>query len=132
LKSQIERYVLDNGMSSYVMIKKYEENIAYSLRSVSLLMFLSTYESFGNIVVESILCGTPVIVGDIPSMKEIFQNYPDFLVELNSPDLAKQIIKKIHNYESLKTTTEKAHTEFKSRFSLNKHLQILESIYESI
>ena len=44
------------------------------------MMFLSEYELFGNAVVESILCGTPVIASDIPSLREIFRNYPQFLV----------------------------------------------------
>lgn len=130
VKDQIEEFIDTNDQRGYVTILEYQEDIYKYLQEASILLFLSQYESFGNIVVESILCGTPVIVSNIPSMKEIFEDHPNFVVNLKSNNINDDIIKKIRNYDLLKAETELAHQEFIDRFSLENHLKTLRLIYE--
>ena len=94
------------------------------------MLFISEYESFGNVVVESILCGTPVVVSDIPSFREIFENFPEFL--LTSPEsLEESVIKKINQLDHLNYLVPKAKEEFSRRFSFEKHINRLKAIYAS-
>lgn len=130
LKPEIEKYIVDKKMEEYVRVQDYIEDIDHVYRSCSLLLFISEYESFGNVVVESVLCGTPVLAGNIPSMKEIFKGNESFLVDLESKNLDKDILDRIRNYKRLESDTENLKHEFMKRFSLDKHLDAIKLIYE--
>lgn len=126
LKNKITRLKLEKK----VIFTGFKYDIVDAYREANLLLFLSEYESFGNVAVESILCGTPVIVSAIPSMQEIFQNYPEFLVKLDD-GIVKNVLHKIENIQELRTLVPRAREEFKNRFSLEQHLEKLMSIYNS-
>ena len=95
-----------------------------------ILLFLSEYESFGNVAVESILCGTPVIVSDIPSMREIFIDFPEFLISLDD-NLNDAVLHKLDDINKLKELTLKARTQFLNRFSVEAHTTALDRLYKS-
>jgi glycosyltransferase involved in cell wall biosynthesis len=130
LKLKLQDYIIQNNLSEHVVLKGYYSNVVEIYKDADLLIFLSEYESFGNVVVESILCETPVIVSEIPSMKEIFKNFPEFLVGLDK-DLGYNILRKIEILDFLRISTEKAALEFRQRFSLFQHITKVENIYES-
>jgi len=116
-------------INSFVEFMGFTSDINLAYNHADLMIFLSEYESFGNVVVESILCGTPVIASSIPSMKEIFQNYPEFLVEMDE-SLDDVILNKILNITHLKDIALAAKEEFKQRYSLDQHIEKLNSIYQ--
>ena len=130
LKNELIEYSKQLKLSTSIQFKGFTEDINSAYRRADLMIFLSEYESFGNVVVECILCGTPVIASAIPSMKEIFQNYPNFLVELDD-NLEKNVLKKVENLDQLKAIVPKAVEEFKKRFSMQQHIQKLDTIYNS-
>ena len=130
LKNQLIDYTEKQGISRLVTFKGHVEDIASAYGNADLLLFLSEYESFGNVVVESILCGTPIIASSIPSMQEIFQNYPDFLVNLDA-NIEQNVIEKIDRLHELKAQLPKVMKEFESRFSLQQHTEKLNMIYNS-
>ena len=92
-------------------------------------MLLSRHESFGNVVIESILAGIPVIAVAIPSMKEIFRSYPEFLV-MPGKDLHENILLKLDNLQELKYAAEKAKIEFTDRYSQENHLIKMRMVYD--
>ncbi len=128
LRSELEEYSIRIGISDKVRFMGYTSEIAAAYLNADLLLFLSEYESFGNVVVESILCGTPVIATAIPSMQEIFENYPQFLVP-NDCSLNSTVLEKIESIETLKALLPEVKKEFNNRFSLEKHIEKLKEIY---
>ncbi len=94
LREKLESYACNLGADEYITFSGHVEHIPEAYHQADLLLFLSEYESFGNVVVESILCGTPVIASDIPSMREIFNRYPQFLVSLDK-NLEESVLAKI-------------------------------------
>ena len=82
-------------------------------------------------VVESILSGTPVIVSDIPSMQEIFKDFPEFIIG-QSDKMLEVIIQKLLHINDLKKVALQARDQFITRFSTDNHLKILHSIYETL
>lgn len=129
LDSDLKEYAKSLNIEANVFFKGYVEYIEAAYQENDLLLFLSKHESFGNVVVESILSGTPVIATSIPVMKEIFENYTEFLIDPNK-DLFDQVINKIEKINELKCLAVKAKKEFKNRFSVGKHIKEIRSIYE--
>lgn len=118
------------GAEDYITLKGYRSDIENVFHEADLLLFLSEYESFGNVVVESILCGTPVIASDIPSMREIFRDYPIFLVSPEG-DLSGQIAARLQDYDSLIDAAATANINFRERFSEKAYINKLNEIYIS-
>lgn len=130
LKEELNNYIKNKSLVNKIFLAGFRKDIENVYKENDLLLFLSEYESFGNVVVESILCGTPVIASKIPAMEEIFKDYPEFLVNLDE-DLSKKVISMIGNYEKLRDSATKASKEFAEKFSMEKHLKELEKIYNS-
>ncbi|MDF1559929.1 MAG: glycosyltransferase family 4 protein [Bacteroidales bacterium] len=122
--------IRSKGAEDYIAIKGYRSDIENVYREADLLLFLSEYESFGNVVVESILCGTPVIASDIPSMREIFRDYPLFLVSPEG-DLSGQVAALMQDYDSLANAAISAGVNFRERFSEKGYIDTLDKIYLS-
>lgn len=129
LHSELEKTADLLGINEKVIFHGFVENIEDMYSKHDILMLLSKHESFGNVVIESILAGTPVIAAAIPSMREIFQNYPEFLVNPDK-DLSINIIRKLENLQELKLLAEKAKLDFTKKYSLENHLSDLGSVYD--
>ena len=117
------------GMGDRILFHGYTQDVAQAYRQADLLVFLSQYESFGNVVVESILAGTPVLCSDIPSLREIFAGYPEFLLRLEKNVIA-EAQERVQSYPKLVELTLAAQKEFKSKFSIQKHIEALETVYK--
>jgi glycosyltransferase involved in cell wall biosynthesis len=51
-----------------------EEELLYLYNSASAVVYPSLYEGFGLPVVEAMACGAPLIISDIPSLKEVAED----------------------------------------------------------
>lgn len=122
--------IRSRGAEDYITLKGFRSDIENVFREADLLLFLSEYESFGNVVVESILCGTPVLAADIPSMREIFRDYPLFLVSTVG-DLCGQIEARLLDYDSLADAAMTAGMDFRERFSEKGYINSVNQIYSS-
>jgi len=131
LKDALIRRSIEKGMQDYLCFMGFTPDIATAYRQADLMLFLSGYESFGNAPVESILCGTPVIACDIPSMKEIFRDFPIFIVPQGQL-MEAEIIRKINRLDELKKMVPEAAKQFQDRFSPEQHMSGLRVIYESL
>ncbi len=130
LKADLIKYAEEKGLADNVKFSGFTVALDEAFREADLFIFISEYESFGNVVVESILCGTPVIASDIPSMREIFKNYPQVLVPLDE-NLLQNIADKVEHLDDISVQMDSMIREFRSRFSAEKHYEKLQSIYDS-
>ena len=72
----------------------------------------------------------PVIASGIPSMEEIFKDYPEFIVPLDE-SIENNITLKIKDYDKIKISALRAAEDFKERFSTEKQILELKKIYNS-
>ncbi len=129
LRPELESYAGQLEKGDAISFAGHWQDLPAAYQSADLLLFLSEFESFGNVVVESILCGTPVIASSIPSMKEIFADYPEFLIELEG-DLGKNVLAKIAELPKLKAAALQARQAFAARFGKANHIASLTAIYQ--
>ena len=127
LQNQLELQIKNKNLN-YIKLNGTTHNPEIIYANSDLLLFLSNYESFGNVVIESILCGTPVIVSKIPSMMEIFADFPQFMVPLGD-NLLKDIIYKLDDYNHLLDLTQNAYKDFKVKYSEKNHIDEIRKIY---
>ena len=66
-QQQIHDIIDDLGISSDVAFLGFVDNPYAYMRRASLLALSSRYEGFGNVLVEALACGTPVVSTDAPS-----------------------------------------------------------------
>ncbi len=86
-----------------------EEDILLKYYATSdILVFPSELEGFGQVILEAMASGTPVICTDKPPMSEIIEDGGMKFNLNNSKDLAKKIIKLLENREDLKKYRENA------------------------
>lgn len=116
------------GMQDFLFFMGFTADLSAAYRNADLMMFLSERESFGNTVVESILYDTPVIALDIPSVREIFRDFPRFLVSQGA-SVKSEIVTKIGEIDRLKELVPVAARQFRERFSLEQHLAGLKTAY---
>lgn len=131
LKERLIRDSEENGMQDYLSFMGFTADLSLAYRDADLMMFLSEYESFGNTVAESILCGVPVIAADIPSVREIFRDYPVFLVR-TGPSMKSDILGKINHIDDLRQMVPEATLQFRERFSREQHTEGLRGVYNSL
>lgn len=131
LKESLVRQGAENGMEDYLFFMGFTPELSVAYRNADLMMFLSEYESFGNAVVESILFGIPVIAGDIPSVREIFRDFPLFLV-MTGHSMESDILDKINRLDELRRAVPEAARQFRERFSLEQHVEGLRAVYGSL
>lgn len=131
LRKVLSDYVINNRGESFISLLGFRKDVEQVYREADVLLFLSEYESFGNVVVESILSGTPAIVSPIPSMKEIFEDYPQFLLSNDVERWESEVSDKIAHLEDLKEIVVHAKQNFRQRFGLKQHMTALTEIYEN-
>ena len=130
LGKSLADYSVSHGAGKFVSFRGFTPDLSEAYRNADLMMFLSEAESFGNAVVESILFGVPVIAADIPSIREIFHDFPIFLVSSGSA-MEPDILDRVSRIAELREAVNRANEDFRIRFSTAQHAEGLKSVYES-
>lgn len=130
LKAELTGKIKTMGLENHIEITGHINDIEKVYQAHDLLLFLSEYESFGNVVVESVLTQTPVIASAIPSLKEIFINYPEFLVPLDN-HIFEAIIDRLNRYDTLIESVIRARNDFIQTFNLEKHIKRVKILYQN-
>jgi len=104
----------------------------YNLANVSVLP--SKAEAFPIIPLESMACGTPVIMADRFSSREIINDESDgFLADTTNPEVfAKRILEILKDQNKIELMREKSRTKILEKFSIEKVIDDNINFYKSI
>lgn len=127
-KKVLKNHCQELGIADRVEFMGYVENIEQAYHDADLMIFLSKFESFGNVVIECLSFGVPALCSDIPSLKEILREYPEFIVHLEG-NLFNEVKIRLAQLEELKIHARRARKEVIKKYSLIHHVNQLILIY---
>jgi glycosyltransferase involved in cell wall biosynthesis len=74
-RMELDNLVRQLGLSDRVCFAGFQENPVPFMRKAAALVLSSQYEGFGNVIVEALACGTPIVSTDCPyGPKEILES----------------------------------------------------------
>ena len=97
--NSLEKYVFNNKIEKHVTFlgKVSNEELEWLMQESSLIAFPTIYEGFGLGVIEAQLRDRPIILSDIPVLREVSGNQAIFFEPENSDELAEKIKTYFHN-----------------------------------
>lgn len=121
-RQAIEKLIEVHNLKHHVQLLGFHSNPYAYMASSDLFVLSSEYEGFGNVIVEAMACGTPVISTDCPhGPNEIIQQgHNGILVPVKDPDALAKAILKVLNNKNLHATLKKNGIERSKDFEAHK------------
>ena len=134
LRPALEEQARKSPFSSRIFFHGWVEDVAGFYGSIDLFVFLSSYESFGNVLAEALLTGLPALTSNIPVFEEIYQGEKGFQLGLpdNYPELKERFLKAVSKYPQLAQRAFQLSNHLQKTFDIRKHLTEIEGLYLAI
>ena len=131
LRETLEAQAQQTPFGHRIVFHGWVEDVASFYQNIDLFLFLSAYESFGNVVLEALLAGVPVLTSNIPVFEEIHGGEEAFL--LGDPgDFEAMQVRFEQAVAHFPALAEKAYhfaDQAGDAFSMSTHLAEIESLY---
>ncbi|MCB9280979.1 MAG: glycosyltransferase family 4 protein [Lewinellaceae bacterium] len=134
LKEQIDRRCAESPYADRITCHGFVSDIDVFYGEMDLFVFLSAYESFGNVVAEALLTGLPVLTSNVPAFREIHGG--DGAFDLGDPSdypgVERRFLHALDHYPELADKAYELSAEMGARFSVASHLSQITAIYEKL
>jgi glycosyltransferase involved in cell wall biosynthesis len=100
-KTKAEELIKKYNLTEDVLIPGFTNDMDSVYKKCHLFLFLSSYESFGNVVAEALLSGTPALCHKIPAISELINDELFFVNTLAPEVIADKILFLKNNYNLL-------------------------------
>ena len=132
--NQVKDYALNKLGEDNIIFTGFTNDIPKFLSMIDILIFPSYEESFGNVVIEAMAMGVPVVASDSGAVPEIIEH--DVTGILVKPKDSQVIAEGIIEYLFKKNKTEmickNAMKYVKENYDLNLHIEKLQKSYKSL
>ncbi len=87
---QVDIRISELGLQEKILIAPFieDDDMPYVYAAASLFVFPSFYEGFGMPVVEAMACGIPVVISDIPALREVSAGIAEIADPYDSTSIA--------------------------------------------
>lgn len=132
LRAALEQQAAQTGYADRIRFLGFIHDMPAFYASIDAFVFLSAYESFGNVLAEALLTGLPVLTSDVPVFQEIYGQEKDFILGdfRNYDTLSKNFKDKLANYDRLAAKGYAMIETIQEQFSIEKHLSQVKKVYE--
>jgi len=118
-EEELESLIKKLKLEEFVYLLGWKTNVSDYMKKSDLFLMSSKYESFGNVVVESLMCGMPVVTSKYDEVVyDIINN--DILGSIVDLENIDQYKKMILYYLCKKENKKKINNLMKERFAINK------------
>ncbi len=116
-----------------IFLHGFVEDIRSFYESIDLFVFISSFESFGNVVAEALLTGAPVLTSDVPVFSEIYGDVPDF--NLGDPEntllLERNFAQAVAVFDQLSHIAMRVSEQVSQNFRVQNHIRQFDQIYRA-
>lgn len=134
LRPALERQASQSPHRDRIKFHGWVSDIAGFYGNMDLFVFLSAYESFGNVLPEALLTGLPVLTSNIPVFEEIYGGDGTFV--LGNPErydeIKENFRKALADYAQLAEKAYALSERMLQTFNIEHHLSEIENIYEQV
>lgn len=130
-----ERAIMDEALKSRarrrIFFHGWVDDMPGELSSIDLVVFPSSYESFGNVLAECLLNGLPVLTSDLPVFEEIHGDKDTFCVgTLTEPNGSiERFVQATRHFDQLAAKAYEASDRLVEKFNMTDHLNAIEAAY---
>lgn len=132
LRQPLESWAAKSPYGRRIVFHGWVKDMPSFYASVDLFVFLSAYESFGNVLAEALLTGLPILTSDLPAFEEIHGGESAFI--LGSPDkyevLKNKLFQAISSYADLSQKAYELSEQLHQTFDMDTHLSAIEEVYD--
>ncbi|MCB0543816.1 MAG: glycosyltransferase family 4 protein [Saprospiraceae bacterium] len=132
LRATLERQAAASPYADRIVFHGFIKDIAAFYASIDLFIFLSAYESFGNVIAEALLTGLPTLTSNVPVFEEIYGSKSSFI--LGDPKhydtLEKKFLPLLDDFPRLAQEALDVSSSVEQQCSIEHHVSQIESIYE--
>jgi glycosyltransferase involved in cell wall biosynthesis len=129
-RSNLERLAIELGIQNDVSMSGFVDNPFAFMAKASVFVLSSAWEGFGNVLVEALACGCPVVATDCPSgPREILDNgrYGRLVPVGDHEALAKAILETLDNpdFPADRQTRLQRAMEFSVDVAIDRYMKVL-------
>lgn len=130
LEREYSKRIKELNLASEILVHSFTSSPYSIIKQSDLVVFPSLFEGFGNILLESILCGTPIIATNFYGIDEWLRGLlaqADLIVDLDDVGgLASRIDYVANNYDLVKQKILMIKNTLGQEYSIEKHIELLE------
>ncbi|MFN0013929.1 MAG: glycosyltransferase family 4 protein [Saprospiraceae bacterium] len=133
LDAELRQQARQSPFADRIQFHGWQDDIASFYQSMDLFLFLSAYESFGNVVPEALLTGLPILTSNVPVFEEIHGGERAFCLgnPENYTEIRENFLQAIADYPALAQKAYDAAERLKGLFDIETHLKEIELTYET-
>ena len=133
LRKQIEQEVTSRGLNNQFVFAGNRCDVPRILTIMDVFVMPSHFEGFGTVVIEAQICGLPVVANNLPSIREaLCPSMYTFCCDSNAPEaMAEQVLLLLNNNQLRKNIARQSRKYIVDRFSIDRTVKQLESVYKT-
>jgi len=135
LNERIKQFIHKNDLEDMISLLAWvpHEELPVHLNKLKLLVLPSYTEGFPNIILESMACGTPVLVTPVGAVCDIVENgITGFILEQNSPEKITDAIINIFERADLESIANNGKKNADLKYNLKKASDDFDKIMETV
>lgn len=131
--NKLKTLIEERGLTNYVKLMGYTDDVNSVLKNLDIFVLTSRYEGIPYILLEAMNNSLPVISTDVGGIKEIIKNdYNGILVKQGDVNALVENVKVLIRNDNYRTElSNNAKSYFQEKFTVDKTVQKVESIYKS-
>ncbi len=132
LRPALEAQARKSPFAGRIKFHGFVQDIPAFYASMDLFLFLSAYESFGNVIAEALMTGLPTLTSNVPVFEEIYGNEKDFILgnPANYEEVKGNFLKVIEDFPQLARKALQISAAVEQQCGVENHLRQIETIYE--
>lgn len=116
-RSRLEALAAERGLGTQVRFLGFQQNPWRFIARADVFALTSTYEGFGNVLIEAMACGTPVVATRSPGTVEVVEDRKNGLLVESSPVAVAEAIKGLLSDRELRARLITAASESVKRYA---------------